>query len=95
MDAQNILSMMATNDKALMGSKPEDVPGREEFSDFSVVLQNGQEVKCHKITIRDSLGLGIVPTLSRQANGHDSVGGLGALMPRIIPTVAIRALFRA
>ena len=36
-------------------------------------------------------------TVGRSANedGHDSVGGLGALMARIIPTVAIRALFCA
>ena len=40
MDAQNILSMMATL-----------VPGREEFANFSIVLQNGQEVKCHKIML--------------------------------------------
>ena len=36
-------------------------------------------------------------TVGRTADedGHDSVGGLGALMARIIPTVAIRALFCA
>ena len=36
-------------------------------------------------------------TVGRTADedGHDSVGGLGALMARIIPTVAIRALFGA
>ena len=34
-------------------------------------------------------------TADVDGRGHDSVGGLGALMARIIPTVAIRALFCA
>ena len=30
------------------------VPIREDFSDFTIILENGQEVKCHKIKLAEA-----------------------------------------
>jgi len=43
--------MMASNDTPLLDSEPEDLLNREEFSDFAIVVENGQEVKCHKVML--------------------------------------------
>ena len=42
---------MAAKDESSTGLKAKDVPSREEFSDFTIVCENGQEVKCHKIML--------------------------------------------
>merc|ERR1719295_1130970 len=42
---------MAAPDKLLTCPTQEDVLIREEFSDFTIVMANGQEVKCHKFML--------------------------------------------
>ena len=44
---------MAARDEDSRGSLPDDSLGREEFSDFSLILKNGQELKCHKVKLAE------------------------------------------
>jgi len=45
---------MAARHEPSAGSKLEDVPNREEFSDFTIVFKNSQELKCHKIKLAEA-----------------------------------------
>jgi len=45
--------MAAKGEDSSIGSTPEDVPNREDFSDFALVLNNGKELKCHKIKLAE------------------------------------------
>jgi len=44
---------MAAKDQssAPAGSKPKHVLDREDFSDFTIVVENGHEIKCHKLML--------------------------------------------
>jgi len=44
---------MAEKGESSTGLKPKDVPSREDFSDFAIVCENGQELHCHKIKLAE------------------------------------------
>jgi len=44
---------MAATKESSPGATPEDTLGREEYSDFALVLKNGQELLCHKVKLAE------------------------------------------